>query len=139
MKRWIVSIVAVVLLGLLAGCSGRGKSSGPVETIELTANAMAFGSRELTLEQGKTYRLVFNNSDAVEHDFAIDKIPVKIVTEGHEAGHGSSPKKADLHVHSDAGKKESVEFTPTEAGTYTFYCTVAGHKDAGMVGQLVVK
>lgn len=138
MKRWTVSIAAVALLAILAGCSGGTKSSGPVETVDLTANAMAFGSKELTLEKGKTYKLVFNNSDAVEHDFAIDKIPVKITAEGHDGGHGSS-KKADLHVHADAGKTESVEFTPTEIGTYNFYCTVVGHKDAGMVGQLVVK
>lgn len=135
MKRWKTSILAIALVGMLAGCSGGGKSAGPVETVDLTANNLAFGSKEITVEKGKTYKLVFNNSDNVEHDFAIDKIPVKIEMEGHEGGHS---KKADLHVHSDVGKTESVQFTPKEAGIYNFYCTIAGHKEAGMVGELIV-
>ncbi|MFZ5827534.1 MAG: cupredoxin domain-containing protein [Bacillota bacterium] len=137
MKRWIISVAAVAMLGVLAGCSGGAKETGPVETIDLTTTGMAFSTKEITLEKGKTYKLVLNNSDSVEHDFSIDKIPAKIVKAGHDDGHGS--KKADLHVHAAAGKKESVTFTPTEAGAYTFYCSVIGHKDAGMVGQLVVK
>jgi uncharacterized cupredoxin-like copper-binding protein len=30
-------------------------------------------------------------------------------------------------------------FTPSKAGTYAVLCTVAGHKEAGMVGTLTVK
>jgi uncharacterized cupredoxin-like copper-binding protein len=33
----------------------------------------------------------------------------------------------------------TLDFTPTKPGTYEFFCTVAGHKDAGMVGTLIVK
>ena len=32
-----------------------------------------------------------------------------------------------------------LTFTPSKAGTYEFFCTVAGHKEAGMVGTLTVK
>lgn len=136
MKRWVFLLMALSLAVALAGCSGGGRN-GPVETIELTTNNMAFESKELTLQKGKAYRLLLKNSDSVEHDFSVDKIPVKGLKEGH-GDHGDGRKVA-LHVHAGAGKTESVEFTPTEAGTYTFYCTVLGHKDAGMVGQVVVK
>lgn len=139
MKRWMAPVAALALAGVLAGCSGGSKSSAPAESIELTANSMAFGTPEFTLEKGKSYKLVFKNDDTVEHDFSIDKIAVKVAEEGHGGGHGSGAATPDLHVHAAAGATESVEFTPTEAGTYTFYCTVIGHKDAGMVGQLVVK
>ncbi len=37
------------------------------------------------------------------------------------------------------GQTNTIEFTPTKPGTYEFFCTVAGHKEAGMVGTLVVK
>lgn len=137
MKRLIALAMAVVLVGVLAGCSSGSGSKAAAETLELTAASMAFGAKEVTVQKGKTYKLVFKNNDAQEHDFAIDKIPVKVEKEGHDSGHGAS--KAALHVHSEAGKAESVEFTPTEAGVYSFYCSIAGHKDAGMVGKLIVK
>lgn len=133
-KRVMTMVAAIALVGVLAGCTGGSKSSGPVETIDLTANAMAFGSKEITIEKGKAYKLVFKNDDSVEHDFSVKKIPVKL-TKKDDHGHGS----ADLHVHADGGKTESVEFTATEAGSYEFICTVAGHKDAGMTGKLIVK
>jgi len=37
------------------------------------------------------------------------------------------------------GDSATIEFTPTKAGTYEFFCTTAGHKEAGMIGTLVVR
>lgn len=135
MKRLTAPLMAIALAGVLAGCSANG-SQGPVTTVELTADNMAYSTKELILEKGKTYKLIFKNTDRVEHDFSVEQIPVKKVQEGH-SDHGAG-KGAALHVHAAAGKTESVEFTPTEAGTYTFACTVAGHREAGMVGKVVV-
>ncbi|WP_374712925.1 cupredoxin domain-containing protein [Symbiobacterium terraclitae] len=139
MKRLTTALLVIALLGALAGCSFGAKSSEAAQTIEITTASMAFGTKELTLQKGKTYKLVIKNNDTVEHDFSIDEIPVKIAEEGHKGGHGAGQKTPDLHVHAEAGKTESVVFTPTESGTYTFYCTVAGHKEAGMVGKLIVQ
>ncbi len=133
MKRYAAA--ALILAGLLAGCSsGSGSSKGPTETVTLTAKDMAFGAKEIKIEKGKTYKLVLQNDDAVEHDFAIEKMPVKVGGSTHGDSHGS----AALHVHAPAGKSESVEFTATESGSYQFVCTVAGHREAGMVGKLIV-
>ena len=134
MKRG-VAFAALVLLGVLAGCSGK---SGTPADIELTASSMAYGTTELTLEEGKAYRLVLVNQDSVEHDFSVTKIPVDMHQEGHRAGHSSGGSDPELHGHADPGQREAVAFTPTEAGTYEFSCTVLGHKEAGMTGQLVV-
>jgi uncharacterized cupredoxin-like copper-binding protein len=38
-----------------------------------------------------------------------------------------------------AGRTVMVEFTPTAAGEYQFFCDKDGHKKKGMVGTLVVK
>jgi uncharacterized cupredoxin-like copper-binding protein len=37
------------------------------------------------------------------------------------------------------GQSAMLEFTPSKPGTYEFWCTVAGHKEAGMTGTLVVQ
>jgi uncharacterized cupredoxin-like copper-binding protein len=36
------------------------------------------------------------------------------------------------------GETKTLEFTPTEAATYPIDCNIAGHKEAGMVGELIV-
>ena len=38
-----------------------------------------------------------------------------------------------------AGEQALVLFIPTEPGTYTFYCGVPGHCEAGMEGTLIVE
>ncbi|MDA0302102.1 MAG: plastocyanin/azurin family copper-binding protein [Chloroflexi bacterium] len=43
-----------------------------------------------------------------------------------------------MHVAAEAGRVAEIEFTPTQAGTYVFYCTVPGHREAGMEGKLIV-
>lgn len=83
--------------------------------------------------------MVLANQDSVEHDISVTHIAVKVHQAGHGGGHGTGGKGPALHVHAEAGTSEAVEFTPTEAGTYEFYCTVSGHKEAGMIGRLVVK
>jgi uncharacterized cupredoxin-like copper-binding protein len=49
-----------------------------------------------------------------------------------------NPDQLPVHVAAAQGDEGTVTFTPTEAGTYEFYCTVAGHKASGMVGKLIV-
>ncbi len=37
------------------------------------------------------------------------------------------------------GQSETLTFTPGTAGEFEFYCTIAGHREAGMVGTIVVE
>jgi len=50
-------------------------------------------------------------------------------------------KQTDLNIDTavEAGQKATFEFTPTKAGTFDFVCDVPGHKEAGMVGKIVVQ
>ena len=44
-----------------------------------------------------------------------------------------------LHVHGLPGQSHAISFTPTTPGTYTVYCTVPGHREAGMTATVVVR
>ena len=57
------------------------------------------------------------------------------------AGHDMSALGVDpeVHIAPPMGQSLSVEFTPSMPGEYEYFCTVAGHKEVGMVGTLVVK
>jgi uncharacterized cupredoxin-like copper-binding protein len=54
----------------------------------------------------------------------------------HDMGEGS--EEPELHVAAGPGQSATLDFTPSKPGTYEFWCTVPGHKEAGMRGTLVV-
>lgn len=131
-KRMMLATVAA-LAALAAGCSS---SDSPALTVTITTESMSYASKEIALEKGKPVKLVLVNKDTVEHDFSIDKIPGQVKGAHAHAGHSAS--KAAVHLHAGPGQTETVTFTPIESGTYTFYCTVSGHREGGMEGQLIV-
>jgi len=137
MKKLVAGATALALLGLAAGCSGSG-SAATAKVVDLTAQGMTYGTKEITVEKGKPVKLVFHNNDSVLHDFSVDSIAAKVQS-SHMDNHDMGGKMPDLHVSVDAGKTGELVFTPNQTGKFTFYCTVAGHKEAGMVGTLIVQ
>ena len=95
---------------------------------------------------GQPVKVTLQNEGVLEHDFSIMEIPHTgevMAEEMHEeeGDHDMSSMEMDpeVHVAAGTGSNHSVEFTPSEAGEYEYFCTVEGHKEAGMVGTLVVK
>lgn len=86
--------------------------------IEVTASDFAFEPGDITAEAGEDLAIALTSEDIL-HDLNID----------------------DLDFHVDAGRGETAEggLTVDEPGTYTFYCSVAGHRSAGMEGTLTVE
>ena len=102
---------------------------------------MQYQPASLEVTTVQPVRLTLTNGDAVEHDFSSTEFPIDgtVQTVGH-GGHdmGEEGEPLDLHVGAAASGSGTIEFTPSQPGTYEFFCTVAGHKEAGMVGKLIV-
>ncbi|MEX0749675.1 MAG: plastocyanin/azurin family copper-binding protein [Dehalococcoidia bacterium] len=142
MRKVVIGIALVAGL-LFAGCGGVDVPDHPdplghrpetTHELRVQARAATFIPAELTVKVGATTQLTFENVDEAEHDFQIDQIDVDVM-EGeveHEAGHESG----DLVVHTQGGETDTITFVINEPGTYDFYCTLPGHKDAGMAGTL---
>ena len=110
--------------GLLATAVGGGQSTKPAiaQNGKLTIPADPSGQLQFVYKtaQAKPGQITIDmpNKSAAQHNIAIDgKGAGKVVGQG-----GTS--------------SFSANFAP---GTYTFYCQVPGHKQAGMVGKLIVK
>jgi len=88
---------------------------------EFTVKAveLAFEPKEFTIPAGTDVVVTIENKGALQHDFVIDELEVK----------------SDLL---DGGSSGTVTIN-AEPGTYEFYCSVPGHKEAGMVGTLTVE
>ena len=137
-----LALSAVVSAGLLlTACGGEEpatEASNTRETSEMLAVAgtdrLRFDPDELTIPADEQITLELRAA-AVEHDFVIADAAEKGDTDtGHQA---DDPD--DLHIaHANAGESVTGTFTIDDPGTYTVYCSVAGHRDAGMIASLEV-
>lgn len=134
-------LFAVVALAvLLAGCAGTGAQAGTEITVE--AADFAYEPASITVPAGQPVTITLDNRGAVEHDFVVEKISVTDVhaSDTEPAAHhmGGHEADYDLHFFAGAGDSSTLQFTALEPGTYEVFCSVEGHKEAGMIAQLVV-
>lgn len=96
-------------------------ASGAAGANQFTVNAIDinFDPKELTIPANTDVKVTVTNKGVLQHDFTIDelKVATKLL---------------------NGGQSETVTIN-AKAGTYQYYCSVPGHKEAGMVGKLVAK
>jgi plastocyanin len=86
--------------------------------IEVTGSSFSFDPDEIEVTAGEDVAIVLTSTDIL-HDFTIDDLAA--------------------HVAADKGETATGGLRADEPGRYTFYCTVPGHRDAGMEGTLIVE
>jgi plastocyanin len=111
-----------------SGGAGAGKEEGGggggASTLKFEADPegqLAYTTTEATAKAGSV-TVDFNNPQGLTHDVAIES------SSGEEVG------KTELIA--EGSDSTTVNLKP---GTYHFYCTVPGHREAGMEGTLTVK
>lgn len=112
--------------GGMSGDSGMDdatESNAPVadgaREIGVGATSFAFDPDEIRISAGEDVAIVLTSEDIL-HDFFVED--------------GASHVAA-----ADAGDTAAGGLRIDEPGTYTFYCSVEGHREAGMEGTLVVE
>lgn len=141
----IVALIALAAATVLAACSsgddsgggmgsgdGMGMGSGmhgsgsdadnrPVATdareIAVMGEDFSFSPDEISVQAGEDVAIALTAED-VEHDVTVKGV-------GHV-------------VHANKGQTEAGGLRIDEPGTYAFWCSVPGHKQAGMTGTITV-
>jgi len=106
------------------GEGGESSGGGAASTLEFETDPngqLAFTTTEATAKAGKV-TIDFNNPQALPHDVKIESSNGKEIGGTETVSEGSDSATVDL-----------------KPGTYTFYCSVPGHREAGMEGTLTVK
>lgn len=140
--RRSIAVLVVVVAGLgLSGCgddksqdakpSGKGPTAqgGPghegaspvaenARHVRVTARSFAFEPKQITVRAGEDIAILLSSEDGL-HDFTIDEL--------------------DAHVAAERGSASVGGFRADKPSRYTFYCSVQGHRQAGMEGTLVVE
>lgn len=106
-----------------AAAAGSGEAVGPLVAIDIgwelgDLSTLAGDAVSLTVAPGTTFEMI--SEGAAEHDFTVDALAVHVPV--------APGATAEVTIPADAA-----------AGEYEFYCSVVGHKAAGMVGTLVVQ
>ena len=131
-------VLALILTFTLAACGSAASPSTTPQTVTLTLNEFQFQPAEITASVGQPIKLVLKNNGTVLHDFVSTDAMVEVMEE-HGAEHDMAGMQTNMHAAIEAGQQSTLEFKATQPGTYTFYCTIAGHREAGMEGKLIVK
>lgn len=142
MKKLILVFTLVFVLSACGDDHSADSHTTPADvTIQVDAKDFSFAPATLDVTAGKTVMIDLKNTGAVEHDFTIRTIKLagKAESHGNADSHMHTAGESAVHVAAKVGTNGTVTFTPTEAGTYQFECSVPGHKEAGMVGTFVVK
>ncbi|MBI2169638.1 MAG: cupredoxin domain-containing protein [Actinobacteria bacterium] len=85
--------------------------------IQVVARSFAFEPSEIEAKVGEELAVSLTSAD-ITHDFVIDELGV--------------------HVQADKDAGETGGVRADTAGSYTYYCSVPGHRTAGMEGTLTV-
>lgn len=117
-RFFLITALAAVFGLTLAACGGGGGSTSEPLAVAINGEDIKFDVTTIEAKVGQTVNVTYNNKGVLDHTFLIDGL----VTEQKVA----------------PGQTITFSFTPKSAGTYEFYCNVAGHKEAGMKGTLTV-
>ncbi len=142
---WIARLsLALVAAIILTACGATGDAPSATQSLRVTAKEFAFAPAQLTVTSAQPVELTLQNTGTVEHDWSVQEIELAgnpTATQETGGGHmiGDLHDAPKLHVAAGPGAQGKLTFTPSKAGTYEFFCSVVGHKEAGMVGTLTVK
>ena len=114
----VAMFFAAVLLITRNDDSAATEVVAPIETVTLDLGAMKLEPAQLTIPAGGA-RLRVTNIDATAHSLVIPDLGIRT---------------AELAP----GASVDLEIPATTEGSYEMYCGVAGHREAGMTGTLVV-
>jgi len=107
--------------GGAGGAEKEEASGGGTLKIETASSGLAFSSDTAESEAGEV-TVDFNNAQSVPHDVAFEDSSGKTVGQTEVIAEGEDSAVVNL-----------------KPGTYTFFCTIPGHREAGMEGTLTVK
>ncbi len=147
-KTWLQKLACISLL--LVACCGVlthgalaavAPSQQPIETLQIhlgnEAGSLVFEPDTLNFQAGKRYKLLLANPSPVKHYFTAKDFTDVIWTQKVEAG--QVEVKGTVHeLELKPGAEAEWVFVPQKPGVYELHCSIAGHAEAGMVGELLI-
>ena len=134
-------LTLLVAIAVLSSVSSKRTSDDRAVQVFVTGREFAFEPSEVRLKVGEPVALTFSNEGTIEHDMVIPEFRFQ----AHQLGGVFRTLIESFgHVHTEPhgrvvpGEVYKGQIIPNMAATFTFFCSVPGHRDAGMVGKVIV-
>lgn len=147
--RWIPAVVVMVV-----GAPGQAPAAGdltaqpPVEIKVQLGNrqdALRFFPATINLETGKLYRLILSNPSPQKHYFSSAALAQAVFTRKVQVNGADGRPIAEVkgqirEIEVYPGGISEWWFVPVKTGNFTdLECTIPGHRQGGMVGDVRIK
>jgi uncharacterized cupredoxin-like copper-binding protein len=158
LNRTGIALVATVLLSAAAwagaGPSGHshddvfsagepGDPKKPARIVQVTMGEvdgkMLFAPARLEIKKGDQIKFMLRNNGELDHEFVL-------ATTAENLKHAEAMKKNPDMEHDDPNAKklapkktDEIVWKFSKAGEFEYSCLIPGHREAGMVGTIVVK
>jgi uncharacterized cupredoxin-like copper-binding protein len=165
MTNWTKSVIATVAAALLSATAGAGEgpvshkhghghgksfSAGepgdakkPSKIIQVTMGErdgkMLFAPARLEVRRGDQIRFVLRNNGELEHEFVL-------ASTADNLKHAEAMKKSPDMAHDEPNgrelapkKTDELVWRFTQVGEFEYACLIPGHREAGMIGTILVK
>jgi uncharacterized cupredoxin-like copper-binding protein len=120
-----------------------GDPAKPSRTVQVTMREsdgkMLFIPDRLEIKQGEQVKFVLRNNGELEHEFVL-------ATTDENIKHAVEMQKNPDMEHDDPNarriapkKAQDLVWRFTKSGTFEYGCLIPGHREAGMIGTIVVK
>jgi len=120
-----------------------GNPKKPARVVQVTMREadgkMLFIPDRVEVRKGEQIKFVLRNNGELDHEFIL-------ATTGENLKHAEQMKKNPDMEHDDPNGKriapkkgDEIVWRFTKAGTFEFGCLIPGHREAGMIGTVVVK
>ena len=120
-----------------------GDPKKPARTIKVVmredGKKMAFDPARIMVRKGEQIRFVLENDGTDDHEFVL-------ANAAENRKHAELMKKFPDMEHDEpnakrlaVGERGEILWKFTKTGTFEFACLIPGHREAGMVGKVVVK
>lgn len=116
--RLLIAVLAGAAVLLATACGGGG-TSVQEQALSITVSEFKYDQTSWEIKAGTPTKITIVNKGVLEHDFTVDAGSFKLLV--------------------PAARTLSKTLPALQPGVYDVNCTVAGHKEAGMVGKLTVK
>ena len=118
-----------------------GFASSPLGEIKVSLGnsngELQFFPSTMELEAGKPYKLMLDNPSPIKHYFTAKDFADASWTRKVQAG--KVEVKGAIHeLELKPGAAAEWVLTPMKTGTYELHCSIKGHAEAGMMGEIIV-
>ena len=144
-------VVNFLFLCMLAGCGQvdyivnasavvKAGDWSKMQTVSINLSEFTFSHDNIAFQKGVPYKLQIINKGTVKHYFTAEDFFRAIATrkvQSNSDGEIKAPYFTALEVF--PGRSLDLYFIPVKKGIYDLKCTITGHAEKGMVGQIVIK